>query len=396
MKTTNNYHSKMKYLCLGWYLDFKCPGGNCGLTCCSSEWNISLKDDEIKMYDESSHPFMDTFRTFIDYANHKMKCNGDTCAALDNDGYCTLVSNCGPEFLSKTCQTFPRRPKVFGDITEMWVEISCPIVAKNLLINTPIDFSLTESDNDVVCNITTLQLYDQLSPMRLKLIELFGMLPGQFVSGKIFLTVQQIKKYNTLIQTDSLSKESSNILVSQLDDNTIEKTLVECEQLNNNTDLKVNIIHTVLRSILSDAFLLKNLNKVFSIREYLIKHINCWTNDIEQFKADLVPYTKFVNSSYPLLKDNYLVYTLFTSWIVDNVTAFGNEFSARMVELLIIQLCAMALWKETGDLNQDEFSILIAAADRRTEHVANHIEKILSTLQSIDIDEDILLTMMII
>lgn len=42
-----------KEIVMGWCRDFECPGGDCGLTCCTKDWRIELTDSEIKAYELS-------------------------------------------------------------------------------------------------------------------------------------------------------------------------------------------------------------------------------------------------------------------------------------------------------------------------------------------------------
>ena len=67
------------------------------------------------------------------------QCDG-RCQMLTEDGWCRIVLECGEEYLSGTCTTFPRKVKQFGDIMECMVEIVCPLVAERVFDDKKIEF----------------------------------------------------------------------------------------------------------------------------------------------------------------------------------------------------------------------------------------------------------------
>jgi len=148
--------------------------------------------------------------------------------------------------------------------------------------------------------------------------------------------------------------------------------------------------------LLSDSMIFTNFNHIFSFEEYISRHLNIWLNNLDQFVNDLLCFSDFIQNRFPKLSDNFYVYALFTSWIVDEVSKIGIEFYSRIVEHMLIQLCGMALWKETNNLDITKFSIIISEVDRRIEHVSNLFPNVEKALNSLAFDKDILLTMMAI
>lgn len=160
-----------KLLYLDWYKEFRCVGGTCPLTCCG-RWNIAVTEKEIEQYKAMSHPFGKKVLEALDEENKQMKQENGRCKLLTEDGWCSLVLECGEEHLSYTCTVFPRMLDVYGDIVEARVEIVCPIVARYLLNPQKICFGIEEIEGEVVEEVDY-QLYDALSLGRTYLIDLF-------------------------------------------------------------------------------------------------------------------------------------------------------------------------------------------------------------------------------
>lgn len=136
---------------MDWYVKFQCIGGKCPLTCCSSEWDIFLKEEEIERYKDMDHPFRNEIMKYVDEEKKCMITDAKKvkCGLLTEDGWCRMVLECGEEYLSHTCTIFPRNIRCYGDILERGVEIVCPVVAGYLLENIPIEFGIQEKELDV-------------------------------------------------------------------------------------------------------------------------------------------------------------------------------------------------------------------------------------------------------
>ncbi len=57
------------------------------------------------------------------------------CPLLSDDGLCRIQSECGAEYLSHTCATYPRIIHSGGGVTEKALALSCPEAARQVLLN---------------------------------------------------------------------------------------------------------------------------------------------------------------------------------------------------------------------------------------------------------------------
>lgn len=357
---------KKKILVMGWFSDFECPGGDCGLTCCSKEWDITLTDDEISHYQNMDSPFKDTILNAIDMDKKKFKCDSNTCNMLNKDGYCDIVLNCGAEHLSVVCETFPRASKEFGDITEVWVEIVCPVVARFLLDNHVIDFYIEDSDMDCVIDPKISFVYDTLCIARTNLVEIMQLIPGQFVYGKTYIMLNTIEQIQELIRSNSLTKENVQKIVSHFDDEEVFTSfLVKCEQLGTNIVSKSSIINNILTYFTASKHIMGYfLDSTTGRFNFIADYISKWLTNRQELEKSLSEYIPYFRDAYPLFYDNLFVYYMFTSWVNLNLEEFGQDIKNRIIEQLIMQIFAMAIYCEKGELSKDDFSVIISMVDR--------------------------------
>lgn len=199
---------RIKVVSMEWFTRFRCIGGHCPLTCCSSMWKVALTEEEIKKYKNMNHSFQGEIMKWVDEKDKCMITDVETgkCGLLTEDGWCRMVLECGESYLSKTCAVFPRYAKAYGDIIETGVEIVCPVVAGYLLENVPIEFEFQEKEIDEKRKSVDYQVYDSLA---LAIIQIFAM-SVWVLDGKI-----EKEKYEVLISmVDRIFSHKENFLIT--------------------------------------------------------------------------------------------------------------------------------------------------------------------------------------
>ena len=371
---------KTKCLILGWYQDFECPGGDCGLTCCSREWKIKVRKDEIEKYKGLSHEFRDRLLEAIDEENGQMKCSGEVCDLLNSEGYCELVLNCGSKYLSDTCRLFPRLMRIYGDVVELVVEIVCPLVAVKLLDTSEVDFSFDEIEfEQAECSIDY-KLYDGLSRARTLLIEAMQLSPGNFTYGKMFLVykvhslMKELMKRH-MVDIANVQQEIGNYFVQDQ----IAGIFSKCEVFGQSTEAKTTIIFNALCYIKTGGMLEHLIGLAYSKYPQVVDQIEEWLSSENQLAEDLARYIQYVRKEYPVFVEKYFIYELFSFWIQFQIDDFESKFMTKNLEFMLIQICGMALWKQQGTLDKNQFAVLIAAVDRRFSH-SSQVGKLLAEI----------------
>lgn len=380
-------------LILEWENQFQCVGGKCPLTCCGG-WKIGLSDEEIKCYQNLSHPFGKEIVNAIDEEKKCIRQSGNRCPLLTKDGWCRIVQECGEDYLSYTCAIFPRKTHIYGDTIETYVEIVCPVVASYLLKPQKIVLTINELD-DVVEEDEDYQLYDTLSFARTFLIALFQTYDRLYNTGKCYILLNIINAVKQLYQKGDLNKEN---IISQLLPYDQEENCMEifrtCEQIASNLELKSKRFHTVITRLAENKML--EILLFFIKNEGLCKNFNCWLNDPRQLQTDIQAFIPYFRKNYDCLVENYFVYVLFLDWIPQKhkMEGFGENIKIKIVEFGLIQLCAMSVWKQHGKIQEEEYSVIISGIERVVAHDPEMAGKLINLLEEEDSIAKVLLLLL--
>jgi lysine-N-methylase len=127
---------------------FRCIGGDCEASCCSSGWNIAIDREH---YDKTRSAMSKTpatrqefdakfkrvktvARTHASFALAVLQDNGD-CSFFGPDRMCSLQQRYGEGVLSDTCAVYPRSILKSGTRLELAGLTSCPEVSRQLLLH---------------------------------------------------------------------------------------------------------------------------------------------------------------------------------------------------------------------------------------------------------------------
>ena len=126
----------MKMLLMDAFTKFECIGGVCPDTCCIG-WNIYIDPHSMKNYRSVPGKFGEELCGKI-----KINDRGigyfelDTkqrCPFLNEENWCRIYRELGPDALCTTCRDYPRIVYQAGDIQFAVLTISCPEVGRMLL-----------------------------------------------------------------------------------------------------------------------------------------------------------------------------------------------------------------------------------------------------------------------
>lgn len=112
------------------YNEFKCIADKCKLTCCSG-WDINIDNNTYGKWNKEKSKctyILEKIRVIDSEYIIVDKKTKDSCPFLDEKGLCNIVKENGDEYLSLTCQSFPRIENVFEEIRELTLSCSCPEV----------------------------------------------------------------------------------------------------------------------------------------------------------------------------------------------------------------------------------------------------------------------------
>ncbi len=383
-------------LYINWCEKYNCPGGDCGLTCCTSDWKIRLSDKEIENYKKLDHPFRDELISAIDMENKVMICDGGKCNLLDENGYCKLVINCGPEALSRTCNVFPWWDRNYGFIREAVVEIVCPLVAEFLFEVEQPYYVSDEVDEDEIGVPEDANTYLALFQARNVLMDIFSLCPQQYIYGKYFILFKCYDRITKLIKDNIFNTENVNsVLNDYCNENKIGTLFEQCNLLGEKIEIKETIMFQTFCELTSMSVSHAALLHVGRHKKYIMERLNKYINSEEAFREALYNYINYAKEQFPMLAENFMVYSLICSFVTNEKEKFGHDFVGRIIEMLYIQLIGMAILEEKGTIDKKEFSVAIAALDRVISHDAKMFEILYDYYEKKQAENDIYFMMLL-
>lgn len=126
---------------------FQCAGPACEATCCQT-WHITVDEahyHKLKSAMDRSAGDRETFRASHrrvkdetkDPTRYALIVLGDDgrCTLLDGEGTCSVHRRFGAAYLSDTCANYPRKISIARTVGELAGSLSCPEVARQLLLH---------------------------------------------------------------------------------------------------------------------------------------------------------------------------------------------------------------------------------------------------------------------
>lgn len=140
-----------------YYERFFCIADKCRFTCCR-DWTIAVEDEMQKRWQTKEIPIAMKERLFAlsqktsatntylgaedkhylsdfvsEYEGQNVIClSGQSCPFLNENGLCDLVTAYGDDWISETCQLYPREKRFYQDRVEYSLTLSCQSVVQLL------------------------------------------------------------------------------------------------------------------------------------------------------------------------------------------------------------------------------------------------------------------------
>lgn len=138
---------------------FKCIGSDCEDTCCIG-WNVLIEKKTYKKYRNCKNQELKQLLTKkinrnrtnpsdTNYAKIEME-KGSICPFLSENKLCKIQLILGKDYLSTTCDTYPRSFNFVNGILEKSLTMSCPEAVRMALLNhSPMEFDYIEEHYDL-------------------------------------------------------------------------------------------------------------------------------------------------------------------------------------------------------------------------------------------------------
>lgn len=290
------------------YDSFKCIADKCKFTCCSG-WDINIDSNTYEKWNKEKNKCKDILNKlkFIDndYIIINKKTN-DTCPFLDNRRLCNIVKSNGDEYLSLTCQRFPRIENTFEGIKELTLSCSCPEVVdiigkieeEIILVNCnndDTDIPIEIKIRDTIIKIIKEKNLNIESKLIVSYRMLLNILDNEELTEEVVLN--EIENYNNIILQETLQNDNKafrtiNNLFLDIIEN-YKNVPVLKNSLNDISQISMKIYRGEIK--ISELMALWNpfinyfnkYNKL--IEKYIVTKIlgNCLNEDIEEIAINL-------------------------------------------------------------------------------------------------------------
>lgn len=299
------------------YDNFACTAENCPNNCCHG-WRITIDKDTFSKYRRLKGPMGKKINSFVhrdrnnknnfnNYAKIRLDKSGN-CPFLSDKKTCTVHSSLGHNYLSHTCQIYPRLETTVNNIKDLNLSISCPEVVKLAIMNkNKIKFKIEENINissTETSSFDTLNVYFRniaIAVMQADEIELWKRITIILMIAEALqedINNNDIPKAEKTLEEYLISIENG-VLIDSID------------EVKENSPFKFTIVNTLLTYNLS----LNGYNKEFRNCcidfNTLLEKEPTLEDKIEKFRnLSKEHFDKFLKEN-PNIFENYLVYHIF-------------------------------------------------------------------------------------
>ena len=305
------------------YDKFKCIADKCRFTCCGG-WDVSVDADTYNKWEKDncnkilSNIKVEKSENGMGYLINKE--NHEPCPFLDKQGLCNIVKNHGEEYISSTCQKFPRVENKFEDRREFSLSCACPEVVEIISVLSGKINMISENQK---------------------------VLPNNLLELKIRETVINIVQQDNFLLEEKLLvgfQMLSNILEEDFDDNGllgelgkfknrdfIQEHIEVYKEIDSNINESVEEINYLLLDII------KNYKELSSF-ELILKDISDFgeTAKIEKLSAKWQAY-KNLFEQYDEFVENWIVSDILSSCINSDIEEFIISFQLIILEYLLVR-----------------------------------------------------------
>ncbi|MBP1865242.1 lysine-N-methylase [Clostridium tetanomorphum] len=368
-------------------LFFKCSADKCISHCCRG-WKIQVEDNIIEKYKNIKD---EELRNIIlknisrdpgiagIYGNMKLTDRFE-CALIQN-GLCYIHKNLGEEYLCNTCKTYPRHKNLVDNVKEMSATISCPEVAKLVLLNSkPMEFEAIRDFNDI--SITTFRIEDHEGCEYFWKLRMFTIEVLQYrkwdLNSRIKLLIMFYNKFNKdKFDIDNEIRKFKGYLCDQSIYEKIKTIGIESK-------VKVEMLKEIMqlntRRILLD---IKYKNLVVELIEGLELDSDDIENSFVKFENIKDKYYNEFFKEKEYIFENYLVNYTFQNLVpLGHGKNFFENIAQMIINLSIIRFIIigiMGIKKEK--FNEDDIIDIFHSFSRNFEHSNEFNKKLLKNLK---------------
>jgi lysine-N-methylase len=386
------------------YLEkFSCIGSDCEDTCCVG-WRVDIDQKTYKKYknvsDREMKPLLNKHikrrrsnASEINYAKIVMDSNS-ACPLLNEDKLCSIQKTLGEDYLSNVCSTYPRTTNQVNETLEKSATLSCPEVARLVLLN-PIGIQFNEIEESInvrnfmnkqintnremsskkidgyfwdlrIFTIQVLQNRSYSIAHRLIILGMFYQkIQGYHLEGRLDDIPQQISSYSSLIEDGSFQDALAGITTS---------TTIQMQLLKELTDIRMNTGVQSYRYIECFSELLEGIQytKDSTVEEVTKRYQLAYS----EYYAPFMTPNEFILENYLV---NYVYKNLFPS---TNNTDIFDSYILLVVHYSLIKLHLIGMaGHHKGDFGVNHVIKLVQSFAKTVEHDSLYLNRVIELLK---------------
>lgn len=378
---------------------FSCIGTECSDNCCHG-WNIYIDKKIYKKYRKIKSKQLKSAINKSIILNKESNDNevyakimlnkNNKCPFLNLNGLCGMQKEYGKDYLSKTCNQYPRNVKIVNNVVEISGHISCPPMAEIILLNEKqmtfdqfeknIDISEfmingvldTNGENEV------LNCFWQLREVSIDILQnrTFEVWQRVFILG---LVLDKIQKFVDDKNEDDISYIIDECVKKYCDEN-IKNFLTKIDYKEN---IKIDFINAISNIAIEEEVSIENYKKLYT------KFLNGICFDGKNNKSTIESYKRGFEQIYqPFIKDNgfilenYLVNDIFSSTFpIKKDKNIFEEYCILVIKFALIKLFLIGIGNYNNGLNHDEVINTLYLYSRNMEHSPKFFNDILEQIK---------------
>lgn len=315
------------------------------------------------------------------------------CSFLDVDNLCDIYKELGEGTLCNTCKMYPRFINKIGNRYERSMTISCPEVARLILMSQEligfelVDGEIEEFEKPYVRRLSTcVELEDFITEVRNQLIDI-----AQNRNIPIWKRIIFIKQFSDRIQENIENKIYSNDILFALQQYVSNEENIS---LLDNIEVPKEGKEEIICSIFEVKKAMQDGNEV------LISFIG----DVEEFNKLKKEDKKRIEDEFEeymlereYILENYIVYYLYKNYIqVLEDKNSSKQITMMVINYVLIKHMLMIRWhNKNANLSIEDMVQVIYAISRGTEHNVEFVEQIYISLKENEADSLLSIIMLV-
>lgn len=378
--------------------EFQCIGSSCEDTCCAG-WGVMVDKDTFRKYRSTKHPMMKkqlkenvtrnrSGGSDAAYAKIKMDSEGN-CTLLDENRLCTIQKELGADFLSHTCAVYPRTFHRVDGIVEKSATLSCPEVARLVLLNEKgIEFiqDVEPSDTRGFVKENAMSRQQQVLFWDLRIFTIQTMQNRSLsIEERLIVIGLFLRRFAGFSETEKIRQLEPliNEFTTSIADGSLQASI---RQLPTNISFQISMCKSLIefRAMIpiSSKRYIECLNDMVSGLEMDEKLTD--ESRIQKYEEAYENYYMPFMAHHEYMLENYLVNYVFAHLFPFNKKSVTDSFAMLIINFSMIKLHLIGMAKHHGELNVDLVIKLVQSYSKTMDHNPDYVRSVEKMLKDHD------------